>query len=225
MTLLNISARKRTNLRKMPNITTLASDDFEIEYVGCEEENGIVMRPVLTRVEGIFDKYQTKDDHGNEKERTGENPGGENPVGENPDGENPDGENPGGENPDGENPDGENPDGENPDGESPDKGKSSRDNTLSDVATRNKLSNGVLDGRNNEKVVIGANGYANGFETPYPSHMKGKLTSTSSMDEQLGIEDHWVSLQLSYGLPLFDSDLNKEICSKVGNSIQCNAIQ
>ena len=53
-----------------------------------------------------------------------------------------------------------------------------------------------------------------GFETPPLSPLQSKVTSVSSC-ENLDIDDNWVPLQLTYGIPLFDTSLNKDICRKV----------
>lgn len=53
-----------------------------------------------------------------------------------------------------------------------------------------------------------------GFETPPISPLRHKVTSVTS-SENLDIDDIWEPLQLSYGIPLFDTSLNKDICKKV----------
>ena len=53
-----------------------------------------------------------------------------------------------------------------------------------------------------------------GFETPPISPLRHKVTNVTSC-ESLDIDDIWVPLQLSYGIPLFDTNLNKDICRKV----------
>ena len=145
VTLLNIAARKRTNLQNMPNIKTLASDGFDLESIDGDVEDGIVMNSPVTKTE---DSEGTGED--TDKDRLG---------------------------------------------------------ALGNLKSSGNLSNGIVDMENGE--------CASTVEKPPQSPLRGKLTSSSSMDH-LAVNEHWVVLQISYGLPLFDSALNREICSKVG---------
>ena len=79
-----------------------------------------------------------------------------------------------------------------------------------------KLSNGVVDDVSNLNILSEINRNLCALETPPQSPVHEKPASSSSIDH-LSVDEQWVALHVSYGLPLFDSALNKEICSKVGS--------
>lgn len=161
ITLLNIAAQKRTKLRKMPNITTLACDTFESE---CDEEEGIIMKTEEARNADVFnDKFSN--------------------------------------------------DGDNPEIQGNDLAEEiaiTNSEVFADGVILNaaKDSNYVLNDTLNTSIEV--------FDTPPLSPVRGKILSSTSIDH-VAIDDQWVVLQVSYGLPLFDSVLNKDICSKVRN--------
>ena len=132
-TILNVSARKRTKLRQMPNITTLAADEFESE---CEEED-----------EGISIKLT-------------------------------------------------------PDATSCGDESNEEETKLKDVSP--VCQNGHLNRVENLQAL----------ETPPLSPVQRRMMQSPFFDN-LEIADHWVPLQVSYGVPLFDTDLNRQVCEKV----------
>jgi len=174
VTLLNIAARKRTNLRKMPNITTLASDTFELE---CDGDEGITMNPVSSNSEDMVN-FEGRNILANESGSILKNPSGE---------------------------------------------ELSSDTTLKNTANVGKLSNGVVDDVSNLNILSEVDRNVCALETPPQSPVHEKPASSSSMDH-LSADEHWVALQVSYGLPLFDSLLNKEICSKLVKNQLCHPL-
>ena len=166
ITLLNLSARKRKNLRQMPNLLTLVSDEFH----DSDNEDGITMKLADAAI--------------NVKEtRTSET-----------------------------------------------------SSTITMNAEANKVTNSTVENssKNNENVTNDCEKVDNssvfdetdtthrkdnrtnlrGFETPPISPLRKKVTSVTSW-ENVDIDDNWVPLQLTYGIPLFDTNLNKDICKKV----------
>ena len=161
VTLLNIAARKRKNLRKMPNITTLASDTFDLEE--CEDDEGITLKAEVPKSNDVGTR--NGDDHHSNGNINKEN-----------------------------------------------EDVSNCDKTINE--NLENLSNGIMTMKSNGNVFNESNGSLETFETPPLSPVRHKITSSSSMDH-LMIDDQWVVLHVSYGLPLFDNTLNSEICSKV----------
>ena len=160
----------------MPNITTLASDTFELE---CDGDEGITMNPVSSNSEDMVNNFEGRNILANESGSILKNPSGE---------------------------------------------ELSSDTTLKNTANVGKLSNGVVDDVSNLNILSEVDRNVCALETPPQSPVHEKPASSSSMDH-LSADEHWVALQVSYGLPLFDSLLNKEICSKVSSSIQFNLIR
>lgn len=166
ITLLNLSARKRKNLRQMPNILTLVSDEFH----DSDNEDGITMKLVDTTINA----KETKTSETSSTATT-----------------------------------------------------NAETNIVTDSTAENRRENSDGVTNNSEKVdnssVCDETDTAHrkenltnlrGLETPPISPLRHKVTSVTS-SENLDIDDIWEPLQLSYGIPLFDTSLNKDICKKV----------
>jgi len=159
----------------MPNITTLASDTFELE---CDGDEGITMNPVSSNSEDMVNNFEGRNILANESGSILKNPSGE---------------------------------------------ELSSDTTLKNTANVGKLSNGVVDDVSNLNILSEVDRNVCALETPPQSPVHEKPASSSSMDH-LSADEHWVALQVSYGLPLFDSLLNKEICSKLVKNQLCHPL-
>eukprot|EP00794_Sanderia_malayensis_P004770 gene4770-5397_t len=154
ITILNQCARKRTKLRQMPNLTTLAADDFDPDYDTPDDDNGISINvPDHSALQTAIPTIN----------------------------------------------------GDNDD--------SSKD---SGVVESNELSNASQTAQLDSLRNCGA-----AVETPPLSPLRGRITNTSSFNCLDAVVEHWVPLQLSYGIPLFDTVLNKEVCTKLVSKRLC----
>ena len=161
ITLLNIAARRKSNLRRIPNITVLSADTFESE---CDED-GITMKAE----EDETDETACETVIGTIVGTNGSVDGGD---------------------------------------------ELTFGDALPGVI---KIADDVLDDKNNELNVFNKSDECqHKLDSPSRSSMQEKVKRSFS-SEHLIADENWLPLQVSYGLPLFDSVLNSEICEKVTN--------